>query len=294
HPLEHDPDVAMGPADYRIICLDRDHVDYVYKYYPNVKKCYFLPLPGVLTAEKEPEPFEKREYDLLFTGSFYSLGKLENEISAYSPMIRKYTLELIEYMLDHREKTFETGLTELLGAMGEKDLDPLTFRKYASVTIIAMRYVRSYVKIEAIRYLMESDIRMHIFGGGWEEYANEGSGATVLHPPVNYLESVDLCQKARIALNVMPLFKDGCHDRIPTAMLNGAAVLTDHSRYLDETMGGELYFFDISKPWEISGIVKAILADDISIQKRTEKAYSLAREKLSVPAWAKNVKDILD
>nr|MCR4642882.1 hypothetical protein [Lachnospiraceae bacterium] len=47
HPLEHDPDVAMGPADYRIICLDRDHVDYVYKYYPNVKKCYFLPLPGV-------------------------------------------------------------------------------------------------------------------------------------------------------------------------------------------------------------------------------------------------------
>ena len=29
-------------------------------------------------------------------------------------------------------------------------------------------------------------------------------------------------------------FKDGLPDRIATAMLNGAAVLTDHSKYLDE------------------------------------------------------------
>ena len=39
---------------------------------------------------------------------------------------------------------------------------------------------------------------------------------------------------ARIALNVMPWFKDGAHDRVFTAMLQGTAALTDDSRYLRE------------------------------------------------------------
>lgn len=43
---------------------------------------------------------------------------------------------------------------------------------------------------------------------------------------------------ARIALNVMPWFKDGAHDRVFTAMLQGTAALTDDSRYLREEWPG--------------------------------------------------------
>ncbi len=57
----------------------------------------------------------------------------------------------------------------------------------------------------------------------------------------------------------MPWFKDGAHDRIFNTMLNGAAVLTDGSRYLNQilTDGKDAVFYSLKgRDGRMSGLVE--------------------------------------
>ena len=93
---------------------------------------------------------------------------------------------------------------------------------------------------------------------------------------------VSVNKKTKLMLNVMPWFKNGSHDRIPTAMLNGAAVITDHSKYLDECfMTGDrskerLFFYDISHPEKINSMVSDIFSDRDRLYKAALRGQKYA------------------
>ena len=69
HPLYHDPILKQPVKNLNVICIDRDHADYVRKYYPHIKKVSFLPVP--VGIHSSLMPFERRRNTLLFTGSYY-------------------------------------------------------------------------------------------------------------------------------------------------------------------------------------------------------------------------------
>ena len=90
----------------------------------------------------------------------------------------------------------------------------------------------------------------------------------------------------------MPLFKDGSHDRIATAMLNGAAVLTDHSKYLDENFSEYLDFFDINHPEDIPNQLEHIIKYYDEYQFKIESAKKYAHRYMSWDCVAERIIDI--
>ena len=66
-----------------------------------------------------------------------------------------------------------------------------------------------------------------------------------------------------MVLNTMPWFKNGMHDRIATAMLNGAVAVTDGSGYLsrDFAAGEELLVYSIEDYPAMAAMVSDSLQD---------------------------------
>ena len=73
HPLRFHPALERHPDNYYLFCCDQNHVEYVKKYFGSqVPFVEFMPHAGVLPPSGTPViPFEKRKYDLLFTGTYY-------------------------------------------------------------------------------------------------------------------------------------------------------------------------------------------------------------------------------
>lgn len=92
----------------------------------------------------------------------------------------------------------------------------------------------------------------------------------------------------------MPLFRNGIHDRIPTAMLAGSAVMTDTSGYIEETFNTtdnkELLIFDAAYPELLAGQLTWALSDTDSLYAVANRGMNKAMEKLS---WDKRADEII-
>ncbi len=139
-------------------------------------------------------------------------------------------------------------------------------------------YVRFTTRGEAVRALADADIKVNVFGGGWDqleckkpENLNVG----------NSLDSVGclkkLCQ-SKISLNVMPWFRDGAHDRIFNSMLNGALCLTDSSVYLDEILKDRenCRMYSTADIEALPDMVYGLLANPSGLQQIIDNGYKLA------------------
>ncbi|MDE7062392.1 MAG: glycosyltransferase, partial [Lachnospiraceae bacterium] len=89
---------------------------------------------------------------------------------------------------------------------------------------------------------------------------------------------VEVVRNAKLALNTMPWFKDGAHDRIFTAMLNGAVALTDPSIYLKERFTDEkdLRFYELKELTELPAIAEDALLYPGRMERLTNEAYERA------------------
>ncbi|MBQ7563241.1 MAG: glycosyltransferase family 1 protein [Lachnospiraceae bacterium] len=298
HPCEHTKILQTPIEHFHAICLDRDHVDFIKTHFPNIRSASFLPIGGDLTEPKEPdiEEFLRRPYSLVFTGSYVPLSEFESTIRELPDRLRKMAIGMIEYMLDHRSATNEEALRVMMReVLGTDKVDEKTFQECAYYTSHSNIYVRQYVREELIRYLIESGITIDIFGVGWENLGIASKNNVRFHGSVSYFEASELCAKSRMALNVMPWFKNGLHDRIPTTMLNGAAVFTDTNRYLEDefhTSGAkqELCTFDIGHPEQAAEIGETYLKDP-------ERLFELAKrgneKAVRTMTWEKRTDELL-
>ncbi|MCR5119041.1 MAG: hypothetical protein K6B44_05415 [Lachnospiraceae bacterium] len=291
HPFVHHVDLKRGPKKYRVICMDRHHADFIKRCFPNIEKAYFQPLGGIGAdpAELLFEDFTAREYGLVYTGTRMRLDEMEKQIAEYPPAIRRLSLSCIEYMLDNRGLSPEEALENVLGSMGIREIPGEDFLNYSVVTAIANRYLCAYVREEAVRYLLASDAAVDIFGNGWEDIAEEAGSNAVFHEAVDYRKTAEIYKRSKLVLNVMPFFRDGSHDRIPTALMCGAGVISDHSAYLDETMNDKIFFFDIEKPGELPERVKNIMSDERALFERVKAGKAYADKNMSYDSVVRNL-----
>lgn len=294
HPCEHSENIISDLRNYHIICIDRDHVNFIRRYYPSIAGVSFIPLGAFCqNYERSYEAFRKREYNVIFTGSLLSLDELGVEISELPLKYRKISTDIIERMIDDRNCTNETALRYALQNYGI-DAGRDEMRKYAFITRKTNPFVRAYIREEVIRYLAQNGLEIDVFGSGWEVLKNRG-GLT-LHGAITYEQSVELCKAARICFNVMPLFKDGLHDRIPTAMLGGAVVMTDSSGFVDEYfvtegINKELLKYDINHPELVAEQISDVLLDSEELYSISQRGFQKAQQGLT---WDDRVDELIE
>lgn len=229
----------------------------------------------------EPVLYGQRTFDLVFAANYVSMDMLEEKVKAldddYRIFYRRITEDLIADPAQSVDAVMERHIRNELGAVPEEQLCAAM-----SGMIWIDLFVRSYFREKVVQTLADAGIIVRVFGADWEKiHCKKPQNVRTSGGKVNSAACVQAMRDARIALNVMPWFKDGAHDRVFTAMLQGTAALTDDSRYLREECrdGENICFYSLRALQQLPDQVVSLLEDPVRMAELAERGYRMAEKR---------------
>lgn len=283
HPVCYLQELQMAPRKTVAVCVDRNHVKFIERYFPNIMAAHFVPHGGTIW-KTERIPWKDRRIDVLYAGGLprdVAEGYIPQELGAITGFDSEDLCDkVLTNLIMNPKLTLEMGiecyLKERESAVTEEQL-----LQYIRLFRFLDVYTISYYRERVIQNLLENGIHVVLYGHGWEKCK------WITHPHLEYHKNVPpeeiltVMGKAKIVLNSMPNFKDGSHERIFNGMLAGAVVVSDTSIYLEDEFEGKnlLYLYELKNQQELAQIIKNILAHPKEAQELTEHAYEEALEK---------------
>lgn len=243
HPLYHHNMLKQELNNYHVLCLDVNHADYLKTYYPHLKSVHLFPMTG--SPAEEEIPFEKKEISLLFTGSYTSPAEVRDAITKIPPFMQEQVNALIERIENDPSLTIEAAAKELFSDTIVTEL----FLLHMQAFFLADTYLRAAVRDRILHTIVSSGLPLTLCGNGYEKAPFYAEKKAVFLPEISFSETFALMARAKVTMNILPLFRNGVHDRIFSAMLNESAVLTDRSGWLTSHFKDceQLFFYDYTK-----------------------------------------------
>ena len=280
HPLFHHRSLANAFEGYHVICIDADHQRFIEDYYPDVKRVFFLPLAGMEgdSGKQDLTAFMKRPYDIIFTGNLNDTDQMINDLANYPQDHRDLYMKWIEYMLLNASLSPEEALQRMIedagGAFSKEQFLGLALNLKEAIV-----FVRNYIREEVISTLLQNDIPIHMK----QKYPDK---AMQFHEDISIDRTIRLNGESKIVLNILPWFRAGSHDRIVTAQLNGAAVLTDENEYLrtQYTDGESICFFGSDNTKNLPRQIESVLSDPGVLYQTAVKGQAIAQKDMT---WRK-------
>lgn len=276
----------LGELLYYQVVIDRDHKKFMERFYPELKEhLTFFPLAG--TESK----WQEKEYDVVFVGNYTPPSDFQKYIERideeYTAFYEGIINDLITNPDTTMEQAFEKHLKREMGRITEQNL-----RICMEHLIFIDLYVRFYFRGNVIKTLAEADIPVHVWGAGLEALPCKKPENIILMGSTDTAGCLDALAKAKVALNVMPWFKNGSHDRVYSAMLNHAVCVTDDSVYLRQQLTDEeqVLFYSLHDYSQLPNKIKELLAKE---EKRTviaQRGYEHAKK---YHTWRERCEDIL-
>ena len=287
HPMYYYKPLRHPVPGMRVYCIDRDHAAYMKRFYPQIP-CGFLPLagnclPGEALVPGQAESLEqwiKRPYPVVFTANYVPLANIEKQLRSLEPEYRDFYFEIIHALVRHPGQDLFSCIETYL----RREMPDITDEGICSAmsTMPAVDlWVRTHFREKTVRALAEGGITVHVFGKDWEQMPCS-------HPQhiISCGRMIDSagCARAmaqgKIALNTMPWFKDGAHDRIFTAMLQQAVPLTDASTYLQENFRDmdPVVYYDLEKLEELPQKAGQLLQEPEQMHALASRGKSLAQQ----------------
>lgn len=303
HPLYYHSKLEHPMLRMKIFCVDREHVAYMKRFYPEVEAA-FLPLAGNVILPEIGEdayrgepgnlpyntmeklwlntenivPYEKRTYDLVFTGNYTPVEHIYREIETLEEDYKKFYKDIIDDLIAHpavsMDEMLERHIYQELGEVSDKE-------KRAAIAgmVFIDICIRSYFRGEIVKGFAEQGMKVHVFGANWEKLSCKNPEYIISNGrEVTSVTCAKAIANAKISLNIMPWFKDGAHDRVFTAMLQKTLSLTDDSKYLREEFldGSELVFFSLEERGKLADRVRSLLAHQEDVMEIAENGYRKA------------------
>lgn len=281
HPFYYYKNFQTLPKDYIQFCIDKTHIKYMNRFHGNVKLGTFLPLAGTAYSVSgyntdSSNNFVQRSIDIIFTGNYTPPSKFEPEITRLGDEYTRFYMDIIDDLTAHPwltiDSAFETHITRDIPDISDKDLDLCM-----SNMIFIDLYIRFYMRGKIIKTLVDNGFKVDVFGSGLDLQHYEHPENLIIHGGVNSLTCLRRLTTAKISLNIMPWFKDGAHDRIFNAAMNGAVNLTDGSLYLHEIFDGKnaLAFYELSDINKICDITDNLLSNSEKLKQMSENAIKI-------------------
>ena len=157
HPFHYTGPLAHMPKTAWVFCTDKNHVDFMHRFYPEIERVGFLPHAGVKLPGAKKR-IRDRKIEVLYAGSlpFFTAGMLVPDLSAITQfdaidMSRQVLEDLIKNPAVTTEDAIEAYLKERGIELEEQDL-------FAG--IVKMRFLDSYAtsffREQAVKLLVES------------------------------------------------------------------------------------------------------------------------------------------
>lgn len=256
----------------------------------------FLPHAGTLMEKEHVMPYEKRPYDILFSGTYYRPEEQRDRIAEYFPKenaMYGFYMAMADYMLAHSDVTTEQAALDTIAQTGlfvqESQLKTI-FR--CSEPLDWM--VRMYHRERVVQVLAEAGLEIWLLGRGWENHPSAHlPNVHRIDDRIPFAQTLPYMAQAKINLNVMPWFKAGTHDRIFNILLQHSLPLTDASRWMEENFedGTDIVFYELEALEKLPGIVEGLLADPARAQAIIEKGYEKVKAHFT---WKSCVSHIIE
>lgn len=257
--------VNLTQSQYSILsCVDRSDVDAVRSYQFN--RVFFLP-HAVERELFQREHFSKK-YDVVFLGSCYDYESLRVSWKQRNPeALNKVLDDAIDIVFNDKQISLTNAL---ITAWNASKLDPAGV-DFTTLFYYLDNYTRGKDRVNLIRSI--KDAKVYVFGEtsrdnavgilGWQQYLASQKNVTV-HPSVPYAAALEILMQTKIALNSMPFFKNGSHERVFAALACGAVPITTENQYFREIFkdGEDLCFYKMNNPAEANEKVNALLTDE--------------------------------
>lgn len=269
HPMYYYDTLDQSPSQSIVVCEDRNHVDYIKRFYPTVCKSFFLPAGGEELHPNQPKKLIiDRAIDVLFIGSYKNHGDYVYDIVDEAVM---------DSLISNPHKTFEQAMEDYLKKI-KPDLSDMELKLMIQKHRFMDTNLCSMYRLEIIRALAESGITVSVYGEGWEQTDLVGHPNFDCHAPVPFEEGIALMEDSKVVLNQLSWFKDGCCERIFNTMLQKAVCVTDDSIYLREqfTDGKNIVFYTLKALEELPKLMGDLLQNPDHMQRIADYGYQTA------------------
>lgn len=272
-------DLELMQSPYSLIsCVDRSDCALLRSYhFDHVFFC-----PHAVERELISPIHTEREYDVILLGTCYDPDNLRAYWQKqYSQEINAALDDAIEIVLGDNKTSFFRALMQ---ALTLQEIDPHEV-EFDQLAYYVDSYTRGIDRLQLVRSIKTASV--HVFGGkcwreekpiaDWSYYLSKQANVT-LHPPVNFVDALELLKRSKVCLNSMPFFKDGSHERVFAALACGALPLTSDNLYMREIFdeGQDLLFYQFTALNEVEEKVNAHLQDT----RRREQMVARGQEKV--------------
>lgn len=291
-PTSEDLQDKLIQADARTVVFgcDRNFCDYMDSFFPMVKHTKFVPLSG--SVYSKCVPYDERTINILFTGTYTNPEKYKIQaLSRFEKgsVMAQFVEDMLEDIIINSQLTLPECLARTLDKYNQK-VSERDFHELAAEFLCVDFYARSYYREKVIGTLLDAGLTIDVFGNGWENFPTVHKENLIIHKGGPYAASKALAN-AKIALNIMPWFKDAFQERIAAAMLSHTVAVTDESKYIVENFENdkELVIFSLkdieSLPWRI----RYLLENPLKAAEIAENGY----RKVQNHTWTARVADML-
>lgn len=293
HPYYYHKRLEDLPDKYYHISIDKNHVKYFERFYPEYNHAGFLPLAGTVLQEEEAQgDGAEADIDVILTGNYTPLSFSEKYIHRMNGEYAAFYQGIIDELIEHPDRTLEdvaaAHCKEELGDISDGD-----FRLVMHNMIFIDLYIRSYWRGQVVKTLVDAGVVVDVFGKGWEELKCQRPENLHIHPMTTSLVCLQQIKRAKVSLNVMPWFKDGVHDRVFNSILNGTVSVTDKSRYLCQELpeGQGVCYYDLENLDKLPELVDELLKKPDKRQGIVENGMDKAR---TCHTWESRARQIID
>ncbi|SFQ22309.1 Glycosyl transferases group 1 [Lachnospiraceae bacterium XBB1006] len=281
HPIYYHDQLTITKEETEVYCVDEDHVDYIKTYYSQIKNVRFLPLAGTELATKH-KTIKERTIPLLFAGNYVRKERLLSYLTGLNQDYKDFYYSIVEDLKKNPEQSIQFVMENSL-----LSLFPNASKKELAAAMHGMLfvdlYIRSYFRAKVVKTIADAKIPIYVIGKDWQ-YLNV-EHPEYIHMLGNGYENTEFClrhmEETKLSLNVMPWFKRGFHDRIPSSMLQKAVSITDSSDYISNNFidKEDLLLYSLKEIEKIPDLIHRVLKDEEYLQNMAEQSYKKAKKK---------------
>ena len=290
HPFYYHKFLPYLPADYVQCSIDKEHEDYIKRFFPEIKVGPFLPLAGTELDSGKMPGWDDRKTEVVFTANYNPPDNYEHLITRNGPEYEKFYRDILRDFIDHPSKELTSTIEKHIRDNFE-EADEEGIKNTMPYMIMIDLYIRHYFRGKAVKTLVDAGIPVHVYGAGWETLEVNKKDLLYIHDMTDSRECLERIRQSKISLNVMPWFKRGAHDRVFNSMLNGAVCVTDKSEYLKNELFDfeDVVYYDLEKMEMLTDRVKVLLNDRQLWENIQRQGYKKAVEKHT---WAQRADEI--
>ena len=223
--------IQTVPDDVTISYVDRNHRAF-HDRFPSGHDSVFLPHGG---PQPDPAWREDRPIDVLFLGNLAAPCRMEHfeqVLKPLPPSWQKACRLALELILGEGEEAFQ-AMVNGLTAEG-LEIGTLGPRNFIDLLVFVATFAESHQRHRLLTSLPQ--VNIVIAGQISPDFFESSLSNLTQIGVVDEAAAMALMRKSRILLNSVTVFPAGSHERIWYGMACGAAICSDYSRFVAETL----------------------------------------------------------